>query len=305
MVIPFLLVAVIAAVVIMLWQWYVVQSSVAVRLTQPGARESAQTSGLPELSSQNWFANWLFRAGFRKPEAPLVFWGLTILLAVIGLILMYVLAQQGLFLIAAETVSAIPGGVGNVMIPFVLGAPWIFWFVLILTPALIVRSVRQNRVKSIERELPLLLDLLNTLAQAGIGFDSALDQILSVQDPSRPLVQELRLFQFDNLAGRSRIESLRRLMRRVHVPLFSSFISAIVQAEQTGSGMGQTLRTQSAEMRARRREKAAAAAMMVPTKLVVPMVVGFLPGIFVVLLGPLLFEAFGALGQSVTGPLGR
>ena len=78
-----------------------------------------------------------------------------------------------------------------------------------------------------------------------------------------------------------------------------------MQAEQTGSGIGRTLRTQALEIRARRREKAAAAAMMVPTKLVVPMVIGFLPGVFVVLLGPILFEALGALEQSFRGPLGQ
>ncbi|MDG1809833.1 MAG: type II secretion system F family protein [Pirellulaceae bacterium] len=305
MVFPFLLLVVIAVAVSMAWKWYVLQASVAARLSQPGDVESDQPLGLSELSSESSFANWLFRAGFRSPKAPLVFWGATILLGVTGLILMYSLAQQGVFAIASQAVSSIPGGVGNVMIPVVLGAPWIIWFVLTLTPTLVVRSVRRNRVKSIEQDLPLLLDLLNTLAQAGIGFDSALDQILSVQNPSRPLVQELRLFQFDNLAGRSRIESLRRLMRRVHVPLFSSFISAIVQAEQTGSGIGRTLRTQALEIRARRREKAAAAAMMVPTKLVVPMVIGFLPGVFVVLLGPILFEALGALEQSFRGPLGQ
>ena len=94
-------------------------------------------------------------------------------------------------------------------------------------------------------------------------------------------------------------------MRRVHVPMFSAFISAIVQAEQTGTGMGATLKTQSAEMRSRRREKASAAALSVPTMLVLPMVLGFLPGIFIILLGPMLFEAFGVLDQSFRGPLGQ
>ncbi|MCP4776844.1 MAG: type II secretion system F family protein, partial [Planctomycetaceae bacterium] len=103
----------------------------------------------------------------------------------------------------------------------------------------------------------------------------------------------------------SRVESLRRLMRRVHVPMFSAFISAIVQAEQTGTGMGATLKTQSSEMRSRRREKASAAALSVPTMLVLPMVLGFLPGIFIILLGPMLFEVFGVLDQSFRGPLGQ
>ena len=69
--------------------------------------------------------------------------------------------------------------------------------------------------------------------------------------------------------------------------------------------MSATLKTQSAEMRSRRREKAAAAAMSVPTLMVVPMVIGFLPGIFVVLLGPMLYEALGVLGQGMRGAMGN
>ena len=176
--------------------------------------------------------------------------------------------------------------------------------IITLIPTLLVRSARRRRVDSIQQDLPLLLDLLNTLSQAGIGFDSALDRILGAQSPRRPLVQDLRAFQRDTLAGRSRLESLGRCMKRVEVPMFSAFMTAMIQAEQTGGGLAATLRTQAAEMRSRRRERATAIAMAVPTKLVLPMVVGFLPGIFVILLGPMITAAFGVLSQqlrSVTG----
>jgi F0F1-type ATP synthase assembly protein I len=303
MFVPILFFVVFTAAAIWIWQLYVVKNKVSQRLIESddaGVGDAAQ-----DMPGQGPVATWLFRAGFRKPDAPYIFWAATILLGLIGLGVMFQLRRQGIFFVASEMVSSIPGGVGNVLVPFVLGTPWFLLAVLTLVPVLLVRSVRRNRVKSIEQDLPLLLDLLTTLAQAGIGFDSALDKILSVQKPTRPLVQELRLFQSDNLAGRSRVESLRRLMRRVHVPMFSAFISAIVQAEQTGAGIGATLKTQSAEMRARRREKAAAAAMSVPTKLVIPMVIGFMPGIFVILLGPMLFEVFGVLDQSFRGALGQ
>lgn len=292
-------------IAILFWRQYATRMAVSERLGNSGLLEAEPISNPRDLPTNGWIGSWLFRAGFRKATASLIFWGSTILLGIVGLTLMYQLWSQGLFRIAAEFISAIPGGVGNVMIPFVLAAPWFLLVVIILLPTLVVRAARRKRVKSIEQDLPLLLDLLNTLAQAGIGFDSALDQILSVQNPSRPLVQELRLFQFDNLAGRSRVESLRNLMQRVHVPMFSTFISAIVQAEQTGAGIGATLKTQSAEMRSRRREKAAAAALSVPTMLVVPMVIGFLPGIFVILLGPMLFQVFGAMEQSFRGAVGQ
>ncbi len=305
MLIPIIFFVVLSAAAIWVWQFYVVRTQVAQRLVPSDGQEITSAASLQDMPTQGPIATWLFRAGFRRPEAQIIFWGATILLGLIGLGLMLQLWQQNIFVIASQMVSSIPGGVGNVMIPFVLGAPWFLLVVLILVPTLVVRSVRRARVKSIEQDLPLLLDLLTTLANAGIGFDSALEKILSVQKPTQPLVQELRLFQSDNLAGRSRVESLRRLMHRVNVPMFSAFISAIVQAEQTGAGIGATLKTQSAEMRSRRREKAAAAAMSVPTMLVIPMVIGFMPGIFVILLGPMVFEVLGVLEQNFRGALGQ
>jgi pilus assembly protein TadC len=305
MIVPILVFAAAIGLVFWLWQLYVVRLKINKRLAEPNSPEQDTNNSREELLERGRVSIWLFRAGFRRPEALAIYYAATFVLGILGLGLMFQLSRQGIFIVASEMVSSIPGGVGNVMVPFVLGTPWFLFAVMMLIPTLIVRSARRNRVKKIEQELPLLLDLLTTLAQAGIGFDSALDKILSVQKQSQPLVQELRLFQYDNLAGRSRVESLRRLMRRVHVPMFSAFISAIVQAEQTGTGMGATLKTQSAEMRSRRREKASAAALSVPTMLVLPMVLGFLPGIFIILLGPMLFEAFGVLDQSFRGPLGQ
>ncbi|MDG2182316.1 MAG: type II secretion system F family protein [Mariniblastus sp.] len=305
MIVPILVFAAAIGLVVWLWQLYVVRLKINQRLAEPNSLEQEGSVSREELLEKGRVSIWLFRAGFRRPEALAIYYVATCVLGLLGLGLMFQLSRQGIFLVASEMVSSIPGGVGNVLVPFVLGTPWFLFAVLMLIPTLIVRSARRNRVKKIEQELPLLLDLLTTLAQAGIGFDSALDKILSVQKQSQPLVQELRLFQYDNLAGRSRVESLRRLMRRVHVPMFSAFISAIVQAEQTGTGMGATLKTQSSEMRSRRREKASAAALSVPTMLVLPMVLGFLPGIFIILLGPMLFEVFGVLDQSFRGPLGQ
>ena len=50
-------------------------------------------------------------------------------------------------------------------------------------------------VKEIEQDLPLLLDLLNTLAQAGIAFDAALEQVLEANSPRRPLTKSSESFK--------------------------------------------------------------------------------------------------------------
>ena len=251
--------------------------------------------------ASGWLSGWLYVAGFRSPSAAPIFVGITLGILVIAGFAMYQLYATGVPQQGADLLRSIPGGVGNVMVPFALASPWLLLALLVGIPALVVRQVRRRRVEQVELDLPLTLDLLNTLAQAGIGFDAALDRIIAAQPADRVLVQELRTFQYDNLAGRPRVDSLRRLSRRLRLPSFSTFISAIIQAEQVGAGIAQTLRIQATEFRSRRREKASAAALSVPSKLILPMVIGFLPGVFIALLGPMMYQAMQMLGGSLRG----
>lgn len=299
---------VVLAIVGLVWLYMATYRRTLVWQRLVGEEEQA-SEALPARSwnddpTQGWLSGWLYRAGYRQTYAPFAFVAatITVILVAVGFVLF--VRSSGVIDQAVNMLYDIPGGTGNVVVPFALALPWFLVVAISLLPTLVVRAVRRRRVEAIQQDLPLLLDLLNTLAQAGIGFDAALDRILNAQPPQRPLSQDFRLFQRDTLAGRSRIDSLRRLMKRVSVPMFSSFISALIQAEQSGAGMVTTMQIQSVEIRRRRRERAAAKAMAVPTKLVVPMVIGFLPGIFVVLLGPMINEVFAVMGQSVRGASG-
>ncbi len=258
-----------------------------------------------DLLERGWLTQWLFLAGFRSRKAPTAFVSLTIILALGPAWSIYRAHDLGLFVMVADLLASVPGGVGNVLIPFAFAGPWLLGLGLVSIPILLVRLTRQRRIRMIEADLPLILDLLNTLTHAGIGFDVALDRILASQPTKRPLVQELRTFQYDIMAGRPRVNSLRRLGQRIEVPSFSTFVSAIIQAEQVGSEIAQTLRAQAEEFRSRRRERARAAALSVPTKLIIPMVIGFVPGVFVALLGPMMFEAFELMDRTLRGVSGQ
>ena len=146
--------------------------------------------------------------------------------------------------------------------------------------------------------MPITLELLSTLSQAGLGLDASIVKLLESQDPSRPLAQELRLYQLETLTGVPRIQCLRRLSQRLGVGSVSTFISAIVQAEQVGAGMADVLQRQADDLRNRRREQAMALAQSVPVKLTFPLVICFLPGIFVTTLGP-TFHQFFQLAENV------
>jgi tight adherence protein C len=235
---------------------------------------------------------WLFRAGFRRPGASATFIALTLLGCCVGgsgtvVILLGDSVRDGV-----RALERLPGGVGELFIPLLYVAPWMMLFGGTCLPWLYVRAARRRRVARFEEDLPLTLDLLATLAEAGLGFDAGLDRVLGALEASRPLAQELRAFQAEVLGGRGRVASLRRLSRRVDLLPFSVFVSALVQTEQTGAGVVDVLRRQAEDLRNRRREEANAFAATLPVKLLFPLVICFLPGLFVATLGPTFYQFF-------------
>jgi tight adherence protein C len=229
-------------------------------------------------------------AGFRSRTAPSMFLTATAAGLFIGLFLVYLFYTIGAADQVAAMVGAIPGGVGDTFAPLFYASPWVLASILAMLPWLIVRRARFQRVAYYEQDLPLTLDLLSTLSESGLGFDTGLTRILETRLRERPLAAEFRRFQADMLAGRSRVHALRRLAKRIEVPSMSIFVSALVQAEQMGSGLAGVLRRQADDLRDRRRERANAFAMSLPVKRLVPMVVCFLPGIFVWAIGPVMIQ---------------
>jgi tight adherence protein C len=155
-----------------------------------------------------------------------------------------------------------------------------------------VRRARRARVTAVEQDLPVTLELLSTLAEAGLGFDAAVARILSSQPSERPLASEFRTLQVELLSGRARIDCLRRVAKRLDIPSVTIFISALVQAEQIGAGVADVLRQQADDLRQRRRERAMELSMSLPVKRMFPMVICFLPGVLLFTLGPTFNEFF-------------
>lgn len=250
------------------------------------------TAALDSASPRGWLSGWLFLAGYRRESAPWVFMIAMIACTVIGLGAATLFLLSGLQDVMENAVVLVPGGVGETFLPVVWVAPWIIAILLISLPITTVRSARRKRIATIEQDLPLAMELMATLSEAGLSFDSALLRILKTRLAGRPLANELSLYQADLLAGRPRIQSLRRLSGRVRIGSISILVSALVQAEQMGMGIAKVLRTQADDIRARRREKAIAFANSLPVKRLFPLVICFLPGLFVWTLGPAFVQLF-------------
>ena len=255
------------------------------------------------VTARGWLTRWLSLAGFRHSSAAALF--VMSVAGSIGAGLVAGLLYRALLLDAlVDGVSNIPGGIGEVLAATLQGGPWILLLLSALAPTLVVRSARRRLVKEVERDLPLTLELLATMAEAGLGFDAAISKIVESQPADRPLVSELINFQADMRAGVPRLQALRQVGRRVDVISLTAFTSAIIQAEHVGASMAETLRHQADDVRSRRREHALLMAQALPVKLVVPLVVCFLPGIFVSTLAPVIYQMI-QVADSVTRSAGR
>jgi tight adherence protein C len=261
-------------------------------------RPDAEGLGSGWTEPTGLLARWLYLAGYRTPAAPVLFIGLTAACAGLGGFAALAASRAGLVALLAEGFIYIPGGLGEALAGIAGAAPWILVAVIASAPVLIVRASRRRRVQQAEEDLPLLLELLASLAEGGLGFDAALGKILHAQPLERSLPAEIRTFQAELRVGVGRVQALRRLAWRLDIPAVSSFVSALVHAEQVGASLAETLRYQSGDLRNARRERVLLQAQALPVKLVFPLVICFLPSIFITTLGPALYQLTKVLNLS-------
>ena len=160
----------------------------------------------------------------------------------------------------------------------------IFVFIGFMLPIGIINSRGEARQKAIRRAMPDTLDLLQVSVEAGLGFDMALKRV--TQQMKGPLSEEIRRALDEIRMGGSRVTALRGIARRTGVGDLSSFITAVVQAEELGGNISNTLRAQADYMRQKRRQWAEEMAMKAPVKMIFPMLFFIFPALFVVILAP-------------------
>ena len=241
---------------------------------------------------------WLVQSGFRSRGAPRMFVISAITCAVAGVVTAYLIVATGGLSQGMDVVESLGGATGDMLTAILVTTPWLTLILIASAPWVFVRARRRARVTAIEQDLPITLELMATLSQAGLGLDATVSKLIDSPSADRPFIEEMRLYQFEVLTGVPRIHCLRRLSQRVGVGSVSIFISAIVQAEQVGAGMADVLQRQADDLRSRRRENAMAIAQAVPVKLTFPLVICFLPGIFVTTIGPTLHQ-FIQLAETV------
>ena len=198
--------------------------------------------------------------------------GLVILSPIVGLSIMLILIATG------------SGFLG-----IVLGAMLSFW------PSLWLKSSVAKRHLEIMKALPNLLDLLTLSVEAGKDFLSALRDILAKRKRDALTEEFSRALQEIQL-GKKRQVALREMAERVHQPELMSVVGSIVQADEMGVSIGQLLKIQSDQLRMKRFALAEKLANETPVKILFPVVVFIFPAVLLLLLAPIMMQAFNILG---------
>ncbi len=145
------------------------------------------------------------------------------------------------------------------------------------------RRISQRQL-AITNSLPDALDLLVIANEAGLSFESSIQEITSKWN--NELAVEFSHVLSDMRMGLARRDALNDLADRTGVLDVTSFVSAVNQAESMGVSIGRVLTVQAEELRVKRRQRAQERANQAPVKMMFPLVFLIFPSIFAVLLGP-------------------
>ena len=151
-------------------------------------------------------------------------------------------------------------------------------------PDLLLSRRARARQDKIQRALPDTLDQITICVEAGLGFEAAMAKSGSRGDG--PLTEELVRTLQEMQLGATRGQALRALITRTDAPDLRRFVLALVQAESYGLPIAEVLRTQAAELRVKRRQRAEEHAMKIPVKVIFPLVLCILPTLMIAVLGP-------------------
>jgi tight adherence protein C len=210
-------------------------------------------------------------------NAYVVFW-----MACVGLMSTFILAS----------VLVVFGTVGIKQAAVVLAFGVIGW----MLPGTWLKGRVRMRQKKVLRALPDGLDLVTTCVGAGLGLDAALARV--AEKSSGPLADELTRMLREVAMGKLRREAMTEMADRLGVQELSSFVSAVIQAEQLGVSIAQVLGVQADQMRTRRRQQVEQSAHEAPIKMIFPLVLFIFPAFMLVILGPAVLRIAGSLSGS-------
>lgn len=214
----------------------------------------------------------LVQAGYRSERAALLFIGLKLALAAVGILLVSLVPAVVLGFPSQQ----------NLLIYYMIAA-----CVGYLLPILWLRVAVRSRQDKLQKAVPDALDLLVTCVEAGLGLDIAIAKVSKDISDTHPILgDELTVLSLELRTGLAREEALRRLATRTGLEDIRTLVAVLIQTDRFGTSVAQALRVHADSMRVKRQMRAEAMAAKLPVKMLFPLIFFILPSLFVVMLGP-------------------
>jgi tight adherence protein C len=154
-------------------------------------------------------------------------------------------------------------------------------------PNLFIENLAQKRQQAIKIAFPEALDMLLICVQSGMSVEAAFGKVAKeIANQSVELSEEMSLTTAELSYLPERRLAYENLAKRTALPSVKAVTTALIQAERYGTPVGQALRVMAKENRDMRMAEAEKKAAALPPKLTVPMILFFLPVLFLVILGP-------------------
>jgi len=224
----------------------------------------------------------LTRAGYRGQQAEIGFLFFRLILPPLFM------GVTAFYVFVAKLVDVTPlTGVAIIIVACGLG---------LKAPEIFLSNQISKRQESISSAFPDALDLLLICVESGLSIEAALQRVgQEIGTQSVALAEELTLTMAELSYLADRVQAYQNLGARIGLESVAQIVTVLVQAERVGTPLASALRVVSQEARERKLLRAEQKAAALPPKLTLPMMLFFLPCIFVIILGPAVINAMSQL----------
>lgn len=218
----------------------------------------------------------LQRAGYRHRKAPMIYFGIRLVLAVallpaalLGLPLTGLRLPADSLMLASLALS----GLGFYL------------------PVLWVSRQAIQRQRRAREGLPDAIDMLLVCVEAGLSLGAGLERVGREIGRAHPVLgEELGDVSRAIQAGRGREEALRDLAERLAIDEMSSLVGMLIQTEALGTSLAQGLRVHAEDIRRKRFLRAEERANKLPVQITLPLGLFILPTLMIVVLTPVIIR---------------
>ncbi len=159
-----------------------------------------------------------------------------------------------------------------------------------IIPYMQISGIAQDRLKSVSRGLPYVIDLMALAMGAGLDFPGAVRQCVEKSsNPNDPIVEEFTLILQSMNLGQTRKDCLTEFARRCPVEAVKEFVGALVQADERGNPVADVLQIQATSSRTRRSVRAEEMAAKAGVAMTGPLVLVF-ASVMILIMGPMALK---------------